>query len=199
MENGVVIGRKILGSDVVGSWWKRVLREKKGGLWRCCKRLSQKVIAWQGEILWGNQVPFTAEYHLWWQTSMAHGLAVVKLVAGRVFGIQGLVYERELFLHSLEQRDNRFLNNMVCGELRALGQSWDLGGVLVSGRTGFLWLYCCNLPSVVRGYKVLCFSTFWWCRFPESFWMMVWKVVAWVVVMVFPMGCFCRCLKKRRI
>ena len=54
---------------------------------------------------------------------MAHGLAVVKLVAGRVFGIQGLVYERELFLHSLEQRDNRFLNNMVCGELRALGQS----------------------------------------------------------------------------
>ena len=44
---------------------------------------------------------------------MAHGLAVVKLVAGRVFGIQGLVYERELFLHSLEQRDNRFLNNSV--------------------------------------------------------------------------------------
>ena len=53
---------------------------------------------------------------------MAHGLAVVKLVAGRVFGIQGLVYERELFLHSLEQRDNRFLN-MVCGELGALGRS----------------------------------------------------------------------------
>ena len=69
---------------------------------------------------------------------MAHGLAVVKLVAGRVFGIQGLVYERELFLHSLEQRGNRFLNNMVCGELRALGQSCDLGAVLVSGRTGFL-------------------------------------------------------------
>ena len=127
---------------------------------------------------------------------MANGLAAVKLEAERVFGIQGLVYERELFLHSLEQRDNRFLNNMVCGEWRVLGQSWDLGGVLVSGRTGFLWLYCCNLPSVVRGYKVLCFSTFWWCRFPESFWMMVWKVVAWVVVMAFPMGCFCRCLKK---
>ena len=54
---------------------------------------------------------------------MAHGLAVVKLVVGRVFGIQGLVYERELFLHSLEQRDNIFLNNMVCGELRTLEQS----------------------------------------------------------------------------
>ena len=54
---------------------------------------------------------------------MANGLAAVKLEAERVFGIQGLVYERELFLHSLEQRDNRFLNNMVCGELRTLGQS----------------------------------------------------------------------------
>ena len=53
---------------------------------------------------------------------MAHGLAVVKLAAGRVYGIQGLGYERELFLHSLEQRQ-QFLNNMVCGELRALGQS----------------------------------------------------------------------------
>ena len=27
----MVIGRKILGSDVVGSWWKRVLQEKKEG------------------------------------------------------------------------------------------------------------------------------------------------------------------------
>ena len=31
MENGVVIGRNILGSDVVGSWCKRVLQEKRRG------------------------------------------------------------------------------------------------------------------------------------------------------------------------
>ena len=29
MENGVVIGRKNLGSHVVGSWWKRALQEKR--------------------------------------------------------------------------------------------------------------------------------------------------------------------------
>ena len=31
MENRVIIGRNILGSDVVGSWWKRVLQEKRRG------------------------------------------------------------------------------------------------------------------------------------------------------------------------
>ena len=31
MENGVVIGRNIMGSDVVGSWCKKVLQEKRRG------------------------------------------------------------------------------------------------------------------------------------------------------------------------
>ena len=56
------------------------------------------------------QVPITADDNLNGSWSCSY-----RIVVGRVFHIQGLIFEIELFLHGLEQAGNRFVNNMVCG------------------------------------------------------------------------------------